>query len=292
MNLRYLEIFSAVMRTRTTIAAAFELGVSQPAVSNAVKHLESQIGFLLFERTGNRLVPTAEAVALYQDAEPLHAMAQAITQKMRDLRDSKCGNLRILATQALSRTVASEALGRFLKKRPDVHVYFDVRRLEGVVESVESGLVDLGLAVMPGHRPNMEVVPLSEKRMVAAIPDGHPLLEKNTLTLKDFSSHRIIGIEPASRLGGLVRHKFEEAGESYNPVMEVRHSTTACMMVEQKVGITVVDEFTVGDPCQWRLNTRPLEPAIRVTAAAMYLRNRSLSRIAAHFLDDVIRGNK
>ena len=54
MNLRQVEIFCAVMRCRTVTAAAHELSISQPAVSNALKQLESHLGFLLFERIGGR----------------------------------------------------------------------------------------------------------------------------------------------------------------------------------------------------------------------------------------------
>jgi DNA-binding transcriptional LysR family regulator len=53
MNLRQTEIFCAVMRCRTTTTAAYELGVSQPSVSNAVKHLEDQLGLLLFKTIGS-----------------------------------------------------------------------------------------------------------------------------------------------------------------------------------------------------------------------------------------------
>ena len=68
MNLRQIELLRAVVRCETTVRAAQELGLSQPAVSNAIKHLESQVGFPLFERVNNRLFPTAEARSLYKNS--------------------------------------------------------------------------------------------------------------------------------------------------------------------------------------------------------------------------------
>ena len=53
MNLRQLEILRAVIRHRTTVAAADELALSQPAISNALKAMEAQAGFALFERVNN-----------------------------------------------------------------------------------------------------------------------------------------------------------------------------------------------------------------------------------------------
>src|SRR6266571_3110616 len=89
MNLRQLEVLRAVMRCRTTIGAARELGMSQPAVSHAIKRTESQLGFRLFDRIHNRLVPTEEAKIL-----PLFAIHQAINRKANDLRDGRAGRIR------------------------------------------------------------------------------------------------------------------------------------------------------------------------------------------------------
>ena len=54
MNVRQLEVFRAIMRNGTLTAAAEALRVSQPAVSKVLRHFESQIGYLLFERLGGR----------------------------------------------------------------------------------------------------------------------------------------------------------------------------------------------------------------------------------------------
>ena len=69
MTLRQLEILRAIIRCRTTMAAARQLGLSQPAVSNALKAMETQAGFALFERINNRLFPTREALALHEEAD-------------------------------------------------------------------------------------------------------------------------------------------------------------------------------------------------------------------------------
>ena len=84
MNLRQLEILRAVIRHRTTVAAADELALSQPAVSNALKTMEAQAGFALFERVNNRLFPTAEAMALYKESEAIFACLLYTSPSPRD----------------------------------------------------------------------------------------------------------------------------------------------------------------------------------------------------------------
>ena len=67
VSLRLLEIFAAMMRCSTTVETAEFLGVSQPAVSAGLRQLENQLGITLFERTGRRLQPTAEARDLFEE---------------------------------------------------------------------------------------------------------------------------------------------------------------------------------------------------------------------------------
>ena len=118
MNLRQIELLRAVVRCETTVRAAQELGLSQPAVSNGIKHLEAQLGFPLFERVNNRLFPTEEARALYQDSDPLFAMQAAFATRVQDLKENRAGHVRLIATPPLGFSVIPRALQLFLAKRP------------------------------------------------------------------------------------------------------------------------------------------------------------------------------
>ncbi len=86
LSLRLLEIFDAVMRRRTTVDAAADLGISQPAVSNAIKALEKQLGLVLFERTRRQLLPTEESRRLLREIEPLFGMLRNVEEEVRDLQ--------------------------------------------------------------------------------------------------------------------------------------------------------------------------------------------------------------
>lgn len=174
MNLRQIELFRAVVRCQTTVKAARELGLSQPAVSNAIKHLESQAGFPLFERVNNRLFPTAEARQLYQASDPISALHAAL--KVQDLRDSRAGHVGIIATPPLGYGVVPAALRAFLLRRPKVRISFDVRRFESVVESVETGGCRTGLRDgdrgRPWHRGRDDLRPRHGRRDAPRPPLG------------------------------------------------------------------------------------------------------------------------
>ncbi|MGN6461570.1 MAG: LysR substrate-binding domain-containing protein [Pseudolabrys sp.] len=282
--MRQLEIFCAVMRSRTTVAAAYELGLSQPAVSNAIKHLEDNLGFTLFNRVGNRLLPTLEGKAVYQDAQPLQTMANGLRRRLSDLRDTKRGHLRILATRPLGDSFLPRVIKQFSKDRDNVHIYYDVQHLDGVVEAVESGFADLGIALEPPPRPSLEIQTIAEGRMVCAVPLDHTLAQKPVLGPEDLTGTTIIGSEPVSRLGAAVARAVHERSVPYAPNISVLQGVIACALVSNGIGVAIVDEFS---GAQWQKRgvvLVPFEPAIVVVASIMTLVDRPLSRLARRFV--------
>ena len=86
MRARQLEVFTAVMRAGTVTEAARLLNISQPALSQVLRHTEDDLGFALFTREKGRLKPTPEAQELYPEAERLFGELEGLRRKTADLR--------------------------------------------------------------------------------------------------------------------------------------------------------------------------------------------------------------
>lgn len=283
LNLRLLEVFEAVMRCGTTISAAEELGVSQPAVSNAVKSLENQLGLTLFERISRVLRPTQDAYHLNKEIEPLFALMRGIELEIRDLRAVKAGRLRISTTPPLGHTALPAILRDFTADRPGVTIRYDVRRLDTVLQSVETGVVDLGFVLGLQELRGYEVIPLHRGDMVCVMPVDHPLGRLNVVTPHDLADCAFIGLE--TNLGALVRSAFSQAGVLHRPRIEARYCHTACVLANAGLGVSVIDPFTAAFTQGMQLITRPFEPATPVTAAAVIRKKGDLSRISAAFIE-------
>ncbi|MCC7283361.1 MAG: LysR family transcriptional regulator [Acetobacteraceae bacterium] len=287
MNLRQIELLRAVVRCQTTVRAARELGLSQPAVSNAIRHLESQVGFPLFERINNRLFPTAEARALCQDSEPIFQLHAAFSAKLQDLRESRAGHLSIIATPPLGYGVVPTALRNFLARRPKVRVSFDVRRFENVVESVETGLAELGFVMGLGKDRDLDAETFFAGDMVAVMRPGHPLAGAGTVTPVDLREHPFIALEHGTRMGTILRTAFAAAGEPFRHAVEVRYCNTACVLARSGVGVAVVDPLSAAFCGHSDLVIRPFLPAATVTASVFRTRLRPISRLAEALLHEV-----
>ena len=102
LTFRQLETFREVMRSRTTQAAAEALRVSQPAVSNAIRQMESQIGFDLFDRVGKRLVPTPDAEEIFRDSEAIFELYNVFAQRLESRKTNTMGTLQIVCTSSVA----------------------------------------------------------------------------------------------------------------------------------------------------------------------------------------------
>jgi len=216
LNLRQFEIFRAVMSHQSTVGAARDLLISQPAVSNAIRHLEDQLGFALFDRTGNRLVPREEARVLYRESEAIFLLSRALNQTVDDLKDNRRGRVRVVATPQLGHTIVPSAVREFLRRRPKVKVTIDIAQSYSVVESVEVAAADFGLAIALEKElsQTFEMVPLATMPLVCIVPVRHPLAKTKVIRPKDLRGQTLIGLEMGSRLGPLIRDAFRAEATS------------------------------------------------------------------------------
>ena len=287
MNFRQIELLRAVVRCETTVRAAQELGLSQPAVSNAIKHLESQVGFPLFERVNNRLFPTAEARSLYEESEPIFTLHAALEARVQDIKENRAGHIRIIATPPLGYGVLPAALRNFLIKRPKVRVSFDIRRFEHVLESVENGTAELGFVMGLDDDRGLDAETFFAGDMVCVMRPEHPLAAKATITPEDLRDAPYIALEQGTRMGTIVRRAFAQADVPFRFSVEVRYCNTACVLAESGVGVAVVDPLSPVFSGHYDLAIRPFAPASEVRASAVRSRKRPISRAADAFLREV-----
>lgn len=290
INLRLIEIFRSVMRHMTTIGASRELGISQPGVSNAIRHFEDQIGFPLFDRSANRLVPREEAKIIFRESEGLFLLSNSLNQLIDDLKADRRGYLRVAATPQFGHSILPRAIRNFVRDQPRVKVHLDVNQSQNVMDAVESSAAEFGLALGLEQEitHTFDMISLGQAKLAAIIPVGHPLASRAEVGPEDMRDAPFIGVEQTSRLGVLVRSVFREAAVTYNPDIEVKYSETAGRLAEAGAGITIIDSFSASgllglSGCV----VTPLISEVKIDAWAIHLRGRLPSRVAALMISHV-----
>ncbi|QUJ68540.1 LysR family transcriptional regulator [Photobacterium sp. GJ3] len=284
MNLRQLEIFRAVMAAGTTSAAAYDLGVSQPAVSKTIRHTESSLGIILFERMNGRLVPTEEAQNLYREIAPLFQSLKSVQDRIYDIRDAKAGRVRLVAIPSMANSVIPHAIKAFQTARPGVQISLDIRRMEDIIEHIETNIAEVGVAVTFSERPSVIARPVHIGKMVCVIPQDHPLAELDVIRPVDLKMYPFIAMTRGTPMGKLIEKAFVMAGETLKWTVETRFCNTACALVESGAGVALVDEYVINAGSYHGLVVRPFIPNIPITAYVLYSKDRPLSNVAKLFI--------
>lgn len=292
MNLRLVSIFRAVIQHGTTAAAAKALNVSQPAVSKAIKKLESETGLDLFDRVRGNLVATEMAKVLYSESESIFLLAKALDRTMEELRDSPSETLKVVATPQLGHTVLPYAIQSIMVRYPHIRVYLDVRQSSHIIDILRSGAADIGFAIALEDelRSDLHMSTIGTVELTCLVPEGHPLGGKQVLYPTDITGYPFIGLEMGSRLGPIISGAFQDAGVPYRSSVEVRYSETACLLAKAGAGIAIVDQFSASTLIAMDPNFRaiPFRPVVFVDAFAVEPKGLH-SRRLSHLLVDLTR---
>ncbi|MFD2368312.1 LysR family transcriptional regulator [Pseudoduganella sp. GCM10020061] len=277
MTFTQLEIFSLVAELQGFTAAALRLGISQSAVSHAVKSLEKELGVPLIVRHQSSVEVTEVGKRLLTRAREILGLAEAMQQEVAAARGLRQGLVRIGSFGPTSSLKLLPAiLHAFRAKYPGVEVQIDEGSDNEVKQWIQDRRVDIGFVVLPNE--SFDTVPLVEDEMVAIVPAAHPLADKSTVTASDL--HALPFIMSDTGCGALVEPAFVKAGLTLRVRYRISQVMTILGMVQAGDGVAVMPELALpGDlDCAYpRLKTVAFRPAIRRRVG---LGMRDLSRAA------------
>ena len=279
MNARQLEIFHAVMRSGTITGAASFLGISQPAVSKAMRAIERSLGFKLLRPIKGRLYPTPEAQRLLPDADRIMSELSAFERLTGEVKTGGTSLVRVVASSSSATALLPAAAATFQKANPAVRISSHLLPAREVAEAVAAGEADFGLTLSPVQLPGLTVRTLGAAEMVFIAPLGHPLLERETITPNDLAPYPLISFGRETHFGQLLDQSFESAGARRQIGLQVTMSLVAACYVQRGLGVALVDSFALNIGLAG-LGWRPFTPTVVLPVTLMSQGNHLLSRHA------------
>jgi DNA-binding transcriptional LysR family regulator len=288
MNLRQLEVFFAVMQAGSVTGAAHYLNVSQPAVSNVLKHMEQQLKFKLFERAGGRLHPTPEATDLLPDVNEIFGRIGTLNRVVQEMRDGRSGRLVLATSPTLVNAFLPRAIALFRQRSPGVRIAIQSLPTPLVVERVARREVDMGIVYAPVTDGGVELEDLVMTELACVVPKKHPLARKRLVKAQDLDGHPVISLGATTRIGLLIEEECRKAGMPVPDVdIEASSSLAACLMVSEGAGVGLVDRATSLSGKFGDLAFKPFSPPIRLAVQLIYPRGRPRSRAAVQLSEQL-----
>jgi DNA-binding transcriptional LysR family regulator len=227
IDLNLLRVFLAVWESRSLTLAGEHLGLSQPAVSHALRRLRDIFDDPLFVRVGTSMTPTDEASRLHAPLdEALRIIGQAL-QTRASFEPRTVARTFRLAMSDMSEFYflppLLEALGRDAPR-----IRFDVVQMsvDTLRSAMRSGDVDLALGYLPGLGPECEGTALFDDDYVCMVRAAHPLIKRH-LSVEDMRALRYVFAVSNTTGHGVAEDAFAALGIERDIVLRLPHFTIA-----------------------------------------------------------------
>ena len=188
MNYNYLRYFSVLAQVEHYTLAAARLGISQPSLSSAIHHLESELGNVrLFEKAGRNVRLTEEG-RYYQ--EKVDAALKELNTASMTLRESKVSAPVLIRLGVVSGTVGgtvSQEIAAYLKQNDRIRFRLTESSAEELLDMVRQEKLDMAIVDMTDRDRTLHFRKLCRRNFCAALPCDHPLSSSEILTPQQVS---------------------------------------------------------------------------------------------------------
>jgi DNA-binding transcriptional LysR family regulator len=246
MNIDQVKAFHKVASTGSFTRAAHELFVSQPAVSQEIKALETSLGVVLFDRSGRKVRMTSEGEVLFSHAQRLFALHEEMESLFGRSRDLQHGQIKIGSTALMGTYFLPRVIGRFNRRYPGIEIDLQMGNSDQVMHLVLEGLVDLGFSGMTVSDTRLKSILIHQERLIMVASPRHRLAAR-LISLHDISGIPFIWREKGTQTRKLIEKWFLRQLRGHYPrkTVELQNMEAAKRMVEEGFGMTVVPEAAV-----------------------------------------------
>ncbi|MBP0617709.1 LysR substrate-binding domain-containing protein [Jiella mangrovi] len=284
-TLRELEVLRALVQSGKATVAAQRLGMSQPAVSRALSQLEATLGRQLFERSGGRLVPNAEALSINEQLGPVFAALARIADRSQAERRSHTGSLRIAAPPTIAHCFLPSRLAALTKDNPELEIVFDVISSDSLISSVAEAQYDVGLTdAQPAHE-GIRTELLLATTGICVLPARHRLTDLDVVRPEDLEGEPFIALTRRHSARVAVDRIFERAGVRRKIVIETATSVSAAEFVREGLGVSLMNPFPIAHQLGRGIVVRPFEPSIPFRANFLTPADRPPSPATLAFIE-------
>ena len=264
LNLDQLASWVALVESRSFRGAAQIRALSQPTITQHVQRLEAHLGARLVERGNRGCAPTVAGRRLLPIARSLLRVAEHASWALSaPPRLAACSNIGVFLLPPL--------LADFYGGQPKLSLRIGTN--PEVLDMLETGLADIGLLEWWTPRPDLIAIPWRREAVVAIVANTHAWAGRRFITLSELRDAPLIGGEPGTGTGRLLRQNLPDGTPWPAPVMELGSTEAVKRAVAAGLGVSVVLALaSIQETKDKRLVALTLKPKVHKT---LWLARRS-----------------
>lgn len=264
MTRKHFTIFVEVCRFLNFSQAAEALNTTQPAVSLAVKELESHYGVALFERMNRRVYLTPAGEALLATAQDV---LRGFQEAEETLGQGRPLALRVGANVSFGEVGLAQVLGRFRQEHPQVRLRALVANSDKIQSLLAENQLDVGIVDGLGVSERLRAQPLYQEDLVlAAAPGRFPA----PATVEELAALPLLLREPGSGLRSSVDRVFSQQGLAPQPLLESTSTAALAQAAKAGLGVAILPEALAQRESGLQVGTVPEVRFFRQFACALH----------------------
>jgi DNA-binding transcriptional LysR family regulator len=283
MTLIQLKYFCSACRCHSLTGAANEMFVTQPAVSLAIKELETEFGIILFNRQNNKLTLTNDGEAFYERAIYILQYCNEMQFEMNN-HSQKIKALHLGIPPILSSIFFPGMLDAFLALYPQANITLEEYGSVRACNMILDDKLDLALVNMEMYNiDRMDSCCLLHEKLVFCVAKNHPLAHKESIAAKDLDNENIILFNKDSVQNHLLKERFESSHVNPNIIMQgsqlytiinfIRNGTCGCFLYESTMaGLS-------------KYKAIPFEPSINTNIGLVWKKGRYVTSQMHDFIE-------
>ena len=286
-KLEHYRVFCKDVQNKSFSKAAQDLFLSQPAVSQAVRQLEEQLGTQLLLRSSKKVELTAEGKLLYEYASSALGLLESAEHQLGGLHELKVGQLRLAAGDITARHLLLPALEHFHQLYPQVHLSIFNRTSMGSLELLRAGRIDAAFLNLPIEDDRITVHWERPIHDVFVAGEKFSALKEKTLTLRELAAQPLIMLEEKANSRLYVQRFFLRKGIELNPEIELASYELMGELARINLGLScMVREFCAEELRQKKVfEVNLAEPIPARSIGMVSLKGVSLPPAASRFLE-------
>lgn len=282
---RQLLTVLAVAENSSFIAAASQIKTSQPAVTRSIKQVEDMLGVRLFDRSTRSVQITAAGKEFVAVAERMLNDLQITVRSIRGLTELQRGQLIISSIMSVAAGHLPRIVAAFRAEHPGIEIHIADGVHGEVLESVRSGVADLGITYVDGLPEAVAATPLSREVFVIVLPSDHELASRRALSLLNIKDLPLVSFPSNSRTRRAIDMAAAAAGLRLNCMVTVNQFATMLKLVRAGVGIAIAPEGGVASLLDDGLTAIPIaKPRLLRELGMIRLVDREPTPAAARFM--------
>ena len=255
VDFNQVKYFVAISETLNFTRAAEKCHVSQPALTQAIKRLEEELGGKLISRDGRNTELTKFGRALRGKFEQIAQTRELVRTAAKALASGEVADLNIGIMCTIGPKIISEIVNSFQEENPNVSLILHDITYDEVSNLLLSGVLDGAFFASDGTRDtNFNYIKLYEEEMVVAFSKQHRFKGSKTLSLEEISGQKYLDRLHCEFRNNLLSF-FQDKDVDLNVVVKSQREDLIQNMVNDGIGVCILPRYSITNP---ELEIRPI----------------------------------